>query len=107
MVLGPEEAHREQNQLRRPNFFRAGYFSHRKSAARPLLPADLHGMDGLDATLGIRFELFGRKRVGAGIGAELGGHFFLTVVHQINFWPLRPRVIRRALVRWLRQNLEL
>src|SRR4029079_2494010 len=72
-----------------------------------LLPADVHGDDARQIALGIAVEALHGREIDARIGAELRGRLFLAVIHLVDLRPLRPRIVRGAIHRRHRPDLDL
>jgi hypothetical protein len=92
-LLGAEEAHGEQHELRGEDFFGAGTFLRAEVAFVVFLPLDIDDVDGLHVAVGIAFEVGGGGEIDAGIVAEFGGGFFLAVVHLVGLGPFGPRIV--------------
>ncbi len=106
-MLGPEESHREQNELCGHDLFRAGHFDRDELAFLVLLPSDLHGDELFDRAVLIAVEALYGRDVRARIGTELSRGFFLAVIHLVDLRPLRPRIVRGAIHRRLLHDLDL
>ena len=106
-LLRPEETHREQHELRGAGLFRARLFLRDELTFVVLLPLNLDRHERVHVAGGVADELFHRGEIDAGIGAELGGGLFLTVVHLVGLGPLGPGIVSRALERRLRENFDL
>ena len=100
-LFGPEETHREQNELRGADFFGARLFFRDELTFFVFLPLDLDGDDRLEIAGGVAVEFFYRREIHAGIGAEFGGGFFLAVVHLVSLGPFGPGIVGGALERGL------
>jgi hypothetical protein len=72
-----------------------------------LLPFDLHGVDGFDVAVGVAFKFRRGGEIGARIGAEFRGGFFLAVIHLERLRPFRPRIVLGAFERRLGHDFQL
>src|SRR6185295_19089046 len=81
--------------------------SRHKLAFVIFVPMDVDQMHGLEVTGVVAFELRGGGEIDARVAAEHRRRFLLTVVELIDFWPLRPWIIRGAIHRWLGQDFHL
>src|SRR5690606_29542147 len=106
-LLGSEEAHGQQHELRGAGLFGAGLFDGDELALVVFLPLDLDGDERLDATGGVGVEFFDGGQVNARVGALAGGGFFLAVVHFEGLGPFGPGVVGGALGRGLGQDFDL
>src|SRR6266545_848632 len=106
-LFRPEEAHGQQDQLRRQHLFGARHFFGHELAFLVLLPFDLNGLNRFDVTGLVGDELFGRREVNARIGAEFGGRFLLPVIEAMNLRPFRPGIVLGAFQWRLGQNFDL
>src|SRR5208283_2360733 len=83
-LLGSEEAHREQHELRGAGLFGAGLFLRHKLALVVLLPFDLDGDEFLHAPLAVPDEPLDRGEINARIGPESRGGLFLAIIHLVD-----------------------
>ena len=90
-LFGPEKSHRQQDQLRRANFFGAGHFLRDELAFVVLLPLDLDGVHFFDLAVLVADEFLGGGEINARIGAEFRGGFFLAVIQCGKPWAIRAR----------------
>ena len=106
-LFRPEKTHRQQDELRGKNFFRAGNMLRHELALVVLLPFHLHGVDGFDVAVVVAFKLRRGREINARIGAEFRGGFFLAVIQLVNLRPFGPRIVLGAFHRRLGQNFHL
>jgi len=91
-LFRPEEAHRQQHQLSGQPLLRTGNVLGDEAPLLILCPFHLNGVDSGDLAVLVALELRGGGGISAGILAEHGGGFFLTVVQAVDLGPLRPGV---------------
>jgi hypothetical protein len=102
-----EETHRQQNELRGQNFFRAGNILRDELAFVVLRPLDLHSVNGFDLAVGVAFKFRRGREINARIIAEFRGGLFLAVIQLVSLGPFGPGIVLGAFKRGLGQDLHL
>ena len=105
--FGPEEAHRQQDELRGQHLLGARNFLGTNWPLSLRSHSTCTVTHRLDLAVGVADEFLGGGQIDARIVAELRGGFFLAVVELVDLRPFRPRIVLGALQRRLRQDFEL
>jgi hypothetical protein len=106
-LLGPEEAHRQQHELRGRTCSVPGTSLGTNWPLSLLLPLDLDGDEFLHAARVVADEFLDRGEIDARVGAEFGGGLLLAVIHLVDLGPFGPGIVGGALQRRLGQDLDL
>ncbi len=96
-LFGPEETHRQQDQLRGRTCFGAGNFLGHEPALLVSLPSISTVMHFLDAGLVVADELLAVVRYTRGSAPNRGGRLFLAVIQAVDLRPFGPGIVGGAL----------